>query len=164
MNRRQFIISSLGTVALPLYFSRTFGDSDMPATSNKIERIVKTDEEWKAILTPEQYDILRDEGTERPHSSPLNHEKRKGTYVCAGCELPLFTSAMKYDSGTGWPSFFTTIAGAVETKRDWKLILPRTEYHCARCGGHQGHVFDDGPEPTGQRWCNNGLALNFIPD
>ena len=136
----------------------------MPATSNKIERIVKTDEEWKAILTPEQYDILRDEGTERPHSSPLNHEKRKGTYVCAGCELPLFTSAMKYDSGTGWPSFFTTIAGAVETKRDWKLILPRTEYHCARCGGHQGHVFDDGPEPTGQRWCNNGLALNFIPD
>ena len=164
MNRRQFIISSLGTVAFPLYFSRTFGDSDMPATSNKIERIVKTDEEWKAILTPEQYDILRDEGTERPHSSPLNHEKRKGTYVCAGCELPLFTSAMKYDSGTGWPSFFTTIAGAVETKRDWKLILPRTEYHCARCGGHQGHVFDDGPEPTGQRWCNNGLALNFIPD
>ena len=135
----------------------------MPTSSGKIEKIIKTDEEWRAILTPEQYDILRDEGTESPHSSPLNHEKRKGTYVCAGCALPLFASEMKYDSGTGWPSFFTTLAGAVETKRDWKLILPRTEYHCARCGGHQGHVFDDGPQPTGQRWCNNGLALNFIP-
>ena len=164
MKRRQFIITSLGAMALPLYITRTFGDSDMPTSSGKIEKIVKTDEEWRAILTPEQYDILRDEGTESPHSSPLNHEKRKGTYVCAGCALPLFTSEMKYDSGTGWPSFFTTLAGAVETKRDWKLILPRTEYHCARCGGHQGHVFDDGPQPTGQRWCNNGLALNFIPD
>jgi len=163
MNRRQFIIGSLGLTALPLIVSRTFGDSDMPTTNSKIEKIVKSNEEWKKILTPEQYNVLREEDTEKPNSSPLNHEKRKGTYVCAGCELPLFTSDMKYDSGTGWPSFFTTIAGAVETKRDWKLILPRTEYHCARCGGHQGHVFDDGPEPTGQRWCNNGVALKFIP-
>ena len=163
MNRRQFIIGSLGLTALPLVLSRTFGDTDMPPSNGKIKKIVKSDEEWKSILTPEQYAVLREEDTEKPHSSPLNHEKRKGTYVCAGCALPLFASDMKYDSGTGWPSFFTTIAGAVETKRDWKMIFPRTEYHCARCGGHQGHVFDDGPEPTGQRWCNNGVALKFIP-
>jgi len=119
--------------------------------------------EWKKKLTPEQYNILREEGTERPGSSPLNQEKRAGVFVCAGCALPLFTSEMKYDSGTGWPSFFTTIPGAFDTKRDFKLILPRTEYHCVRCGGHQGHVFGDGPPPTGQRWCNNGVALRFIP-
>jgi peptide-methionine (R)-S-oxide reductase len=107
---------------------------------------------------------LRDEGTEPAGSSPLDKEYRKGEYRCAGCDLPLFTSEMKYDSGTGWPSFFQHIAGHVQTKRDFKLIWPRTEYHCARCGGHQGHVFDDGPKPTGQRWCNNGLALVFIAD
>jgi len=163
MNRRHFILGSLGLTVLPLIISRTFGDSDMPAGSGKIDKIVKTEEEWRAILTPDEFHILREEETEEAHSSPLNDEKRKGTYVCAGCALPLFTSDMKYDSGTGWPSFYTTLAGAVETKRDWKMIIPRTEYHCARCGGHQGHVFDDGPEPTGQRWCNNGLALDFIP-
>ena len=129
----------------------------------KIEKIQKTDEEWRKILTPEQYKVLRREGTERPFSSPLNEEKRKGTYACAGCELPLFTSDMKFDSGTGWPSFFTSIEGHLETKTDYKLIFPRTEYHCARCEGHQGHVFKDGPPPTGQRWCNNGVALKFIP-
>jgi peptide-methionine (R)-S-oxide reductase len=119
--------------------------------------------EWKKTLEPAQYDVLREEGTERPFTSPLNDEKRSGVFVCAGCKLPIFTSAMKYDSGTGWPSFFTTIPGAVATKTDYKLIWPRTEYHCVRCGGHQGHVFDDGPPPTGQRWCNNGVALRFIP-
>ena len=132
--------------------------------ADKIEKIQKSNAEWKKILTPEQYYVLREEGTERPFSSPLNNEKRKGLYVCAGCGLPLFTSEMKFDSGTGWPSFFTSIEGHLETKRDFKLIFPRTEYHCARCGGHQGHVFDDGPPPTGQRWCNNGVALKFIPD
>ncbi len=115
-------------------------------------------------MTPEQFHILREEGTEPPFSSPLNKEYRRGTYVCAGCDQPLFTSEMKFDSGTGWPSFFEAIPGAVATKTDFKLIWPRTEYHCARCGGHQGHVFDDGPKPTGKRWCNNGLALKFIPD
>ena len=135
----------------------------MPTTSGTIEKIIKSNKEWKRILTPEQYDIVRDEGTEKAHSSALNHEQRRGTYICAACELPLFTSDMKYESGTGWPSFYTTLPGAVETKRDWKLIIPRTEYHCARCGGHQVHVFDDGPQPTGQRWCNNGLALKFTP-
>lgn len=132
-------------------------------STNKIEKIIKTDAEWKKLLTPEQYEILRREGTESSFSSDLNDEKRDGTFVCAGCELPLFSSEMKFDSGTGWPSFFTTIDGAVETKRDFIFLIPRTEYHCARCGGHQGHVFKDGPQPTGQRWCNNGLALKFIP-
>ncbi len=119
--------------------------------------------EWKKILAPAAYHVLREEGTERAGTSLLNHEKRPGVFVCAGCSLPLFTSAMKYDSGTGWPSFFTTIPGAFARKTDYKLLLPRNEYHCARCGGHHGHIFDDGPPPTHQRWCNNGIALRFIP-
>jgi peptide-methionine (R)-S-oxide reductase len=121
-----------------------------------------SDEQWRKRLTPEQYHILRDEGTERPGSSPLNAEKRKGTYVCAGCELPLFKSETKYESGTGWPSFYDFIPGSLGTKTDFKILYPRTEYHCIRCGGHQGHVFDDGPRPTGKRYCNNGLALKFV--
>ena len=129
-----------------------------------LEKIERLDSEWKRLLTPQQYYILREEGTEPPGSSPLDKEYRKGEYRCAGCDLLLFTSEMKYDSGTGWPSFFDKVEGHLETKRDFKLIWPRTEYHCARCGGHQGHVFDDGPKPTGQRWCNNGLALRFVPD
>ena len=107
--------------------------------------------------------MLRNEGTEPPGSSPLNFEKRAGSFHCAGCDLELFTSEMKYDSGTGWPSFFDVIPGRVGTRSDWKLVIPRTEYHCARCGGHQGHVFDDGPKPTGLRYCNNGLALTYKP-
>ncbi|MBX3661120.1 MAG: peptide-methionine (R)-S-oxide reductase MsrB [Burkholderiales bacterium] len=120
-------------------------------------------EQWRKRLDPVQYKILREEGTERAGTSPLNAEKRAGIYACAGCDLPLFTSEMKYESGTGWPSFFTTIPGVFGTKKDYLLILPRTEYHCIRCGGHHGHVFDDGPPPTRQRWCNNGVALKFIP-
>ena len=127
------------------------------------EPVKKSKEEWKKILTDAQYGVLREEDTERPFSSPLNDEKRPGVFVCAGCSLPLFTSQMKFDSGTGWPSFFTAIPDHLGTKKDLLLILPRTEYHCARCGGHQGHVFDDGPPPTGERWCNNGVALRFIP-
>ena len=127
------------------------------------ERIEKSEAEWKAVLTPAQFNVLRQEGTERPFSSPLNDEKRPGVFVCAGCALPLFTSRMKFDSGTGWPSFFTAIPAHLDRKQDFKLIVPRTEYHCVRCGGHHGHVFDDGPPPTGQRWCNNGVALRFIP-
>jgi peptide-methionine (R)-S-oxide reductase len=120
-------------------------------------------DQWRKRLNAAQFDVLREEGTERPGSSPLNDEKRPGIFACAGCDLPLFTSEMKYESGTGWPSFFTTIPGVFGTTTDYKLILPRTEYHCIRCGGHHGHVFDDGPQPTGQRWCNNGVALKFNP-
>ena len=126
------------------------------------EPIRKAPAEWRTQLDTEAYFVLFEEGTEKPFSSPLNDEKRSGVYVCAACSLPLFTSAMKYDSGTGWPSFFTHIRGHLDTKTDFKLIWPRTEYHCVRCGGHQGHVFDDGPAPTGQRWCNNGVALRFL--
>lgn len=120
-------------------------------------------EEWRKRLDPNQFNVLREEGTERPGTSPLNDEKRPGVFTCVGCNLPLFTSEMKYESGTGWPSFFTTIPGVFGTKTDYKLILPRTEYHCIRCGGHHGHLFEDGPPPTRQRWCNNGIALRFIP-
>lgn len=125
--------------------------------------IEKTPQEWRELVGEPAYKILFEEATERPWTSPLNDEKREGTYVCAACNQPLFLSATKFDSGTGWPSFYQPIEGSTGTKKDWKLLFPRTEYHCARCGGHQGHVFNDGPEPTGQRWCNNGLALKFVP-
>jgi peptide-methionine (R)-S-oxide reductase len=125
--------------------------------------VTKSDAEWKQLLTPAQFNVLRQEGTERPFSSPLNAEKRAGVFVCAGCALPLFSSLMKFDSGTGWPSFFTLIPGSLATKEDFQLIVPRTEYHCVRCAGHHGHIFDDGPAPTGLRYCNNGVALRFIP-
>jgi peptide-methionine (R)-S-oxide reductase len=121
-------------------------------------------DEWKKRLPAESYKVMREEGTERAGSSPLNAEKRAGIFACAGCGLPVFTSEMKFESGTGWPSFFTTIPGAFEMKKDFYLIYPRTEYHCIRCGGHHGHVFDDGPPPTHLRYCINGVAMNFQPE
>ncbi|MBD0320874.1 MAG: peptide-methionine (R)-S-oxide reductase MsrB [Gemmatimonadetes bacterium] len=133
------------------------------ATQQDFTKLDRPHAEWRKELTPEQYAVLFQEGTERAFTSPLNDEKRAGTFVCAACGLPLFQSSTKFDSGTGWPSFFDPIPGHVETKRDFKMIWPRTEYHCARCGGHQGHVFNDGPQPTGQRYCNNGVALRFEP-
>jgi len=121
------------------------------------------DGEWKKRLSPAAYRVLRKADTERAGTSPLNREKRKGTYVCAGCDLPLFKSAWKYESSTGWPSFWQVMKPNIGTKRDLVLLIPRIEYHCARCGGHQGHVFEDGPQPTGLRYCNNGVALKFVP-
>ena len=122
-----------------------------------------TEAQWKARLAPDSFEVLRHEATERPGTSPLNAEHRPGTFACAGCALPLFKSAWKFDSGTGWPSFYTAIKGALAKKTDFRIGVPRTEYHCARCLGHQGHVFNDGPAPTGLRYCNNGVALSFIP-
>ena len=129
-----------------------------------MNKLSKTKDAWRRALEPDRYNILFEESTERAGSSPLNDEKRDGTFICAACNNPLFDSSGKFDSGTGWPSFFRPLAeDHIETKRDFKLILPRTEYHCARCGGHQGHVFNDGPAPTGLRYCNNGLAVRFVP-
>jgi peptide-methionine (R)-S-oxide reductase len=165
MTRRQWLglLSSLGLTSATLQAAQS-APADTRAALPRIEPLLLSDAQWRQRLTPAQYHVLREEGTERAGTSPLNAEKRKGHYHCAGCDLPLFSSDMKYESGTGWPSFFTTLAGAVQTKRDFHLVLPRTEYHCARCGGHHGHVFNDGPKPTGLRYCNNGVALKFVPE
>ena len=154
MTRRP-ILAFLSTLGLAPKVSNAQGGP-------KVEPLRVSDADWKKRLTANQYAVLRQEGTERAGTSPLNEEKRKGVFHCAGCELALFASETKFESGTGWPSFYQSLPGAVVTKTDFKLILPRTEYHCARCEGHQGHVFDDGPRPTGKRYCNNGVALKFV--
>ena len=156
MNRRQLLIGASGLLVSSLLPAFAKGNA-------RVAPLVKSKPEWKALLPPDRYAILFEAGTEPAGSSPLDREKRAGAFICAACYLPLFDSATKYDSGTGWPSFYDYLPGALLTETDFKLIWPRTEYHCARCGGHQGHVFDDGPKPTGLRYCNNGLALQFVP-
>ncbi len=169
MKRRSLIRGAgglIGASLLPVAFAQVGRpESDSEAGESTMPINQPTIEEWQRLLPPERFEILFREKTERAWSSPLNDEKRAGTYVCAACYSPLFTSSDKFDSGTGWPSFTRPISPeAIATRRDFKLIWPRTEYHCATCGGHQGHVFDDGPAPTGQRWCNNGLALEFVAE
>ena len=164
LTRRQLGLGAAAAIGATTYARMQSNANATETVMSDIDWANLTKAEWKERLTEEQFYVLRKEGTERPWTSGLNDEKRAGTYACAGCELPLFKAEMKFDSGTGWPSFFTTIDGSVDTKKDFKLIVPRTEYHCSRCGGHQGHVFKDGPRPTGLRYCNNGVALTFIPD
>ena len=133
------------------------------AKAGRTFEVTKTETEWRKLLSPAAFKVLREEGTERPFTSPLNHEKRKGTFACSGCELPLFSSETKFESGTGWPSFYRPLENAIGTTEDRSLLMLRTEVHCRRCGGHQGHVFEDGPQPTGLRYCINGVSLKFIP-
>jgi peptide-methionine (R)-S-oxide reductase len=157
MNRRRFFSNIVGLClagALPAFAREV----------TAMTPLAKPKSAWKALLPADRYGVLFEEDTERPFSSAFNKEKRKGKFICAACFLPLFDSAQKFDSGTGWPSFWDTLPGAVGTRQDFRLVWPRTEYHCARCGGHQGHVFNDGPKPTGLRYCNNGLALDFVPE
>ena len=159
MHRRSFLWSALA--ALPATITGCAAGAEAPPLSRF--EITKAEAEWRRTLSPAQFRVLRDHGTERPGSSPLDGEHRAGTFRCAGCELPLFASAAKFDSGTGWPSFSAPIAGAVGTSVDRSLFDVRTEVHCRRCGRHLGHVFDDGPAPTGQRYCMNGVAMTFAP-
>ncbi|KAA0968538.1 peptide-methionine (R)-S-oxide reductase MsrB [Aureimonas fodinaquatilis] len=154
LQRRQFLMAAAALSLLPV--SRGFAQSENFS-------VTMTDAEWRAKLTPDQFAVLRQEATERPFSSQLNASKRRGVYHCAGCDTAVYSSTAKYDSGTGWPSFYEAIDGSVGTRTDYRIVVPRTEVHCATCGGHLGHIFDDGPPPTGKRHCINGIALNFSP-
>ncbi|WP_430446536.1 MAG: peptide-methionine (R)-S-oxide reductase MsrB [Pseudomonas piscis] len=165
-SRRQFLLASggLGVAALALEVLPRLGGVDAlvaPALADEVFEVSHSDAEWRSLLSPQQYQVLLEEGTERAYSSPLNDEHRAGTFACAGCALALFSSTTKFDSHTGWPSFWAPLEHAVAQRSDRSLGMQRTEVHCRRCGGHLGHVFDDGPAPTGLRYCMNGLAMNF---
>jgi peptide-methionine (R)-S-oxide reductase len=159
ITKRGFLATAAAALGVPLVAACAAKSTDAPPETFEV---MKSPEEWRKTLTPEQYAVLREESTEASGSSPLNKEPRRGTYACAGCDLPVYKSDKKFESGTGWPSFTAPIAGAVRTKEDRGIFMTRTEVHCRRCGGHLGHVFDDGPPPTGQRYCMNGVAMKFI--
>jgi peptide-methionine (R)-S-oxide reductase len=161
MKRRYWLAIGLGVASVPPLLRYLSEGTTLSAEAGSGFEITKSEKEWRRILTPQQFKVLRLEGTEAPGSHPLNHEYGKGRYSCAGCDLPLFNSETKFDSGTGWPSFYAPIAGAVAQRTDDKFLLGRTEVHCRRCGGHLGHVFEDGPKPTGLRYCINGVSLKF---
>lgn len=163
MKRRNFLFGSAGALALLGGGGLAFRGGRGGAAMAETFEITKTEEEWRAILTDQQFAVLREEATERAFTSPLNDEKRAGLFHCAGCDLPVYSSEVKYDSGTGWPSFWEALPDAIGTKEDNSLFMTRTECHCRRCGGHLGHIFDDGPEPTGKRHCINGVAMTFKP-
>jgi peptide-methionine (R)-S-oxide reductase len=165
VTRRSILLGTAGVTAAAaagLGAAAKWWNSRATAADGHFE-VTKTPEEWRKILTPAQYAVLREADTERPFTSPLNNEHRKGTFVCAGCDLPLFASETKFNSGTGWPSFYAPIGDNVAQSKDWSFGMLREEVHCRRCGGHLGHVFNDGPKPTGLRYCINGVALKFIP-
>jgi peptide-methionine (R)-S-oxide reductase len=160
---RRNLLRGVGVAAVAAVAGRVLWQGHPAKAAEQHFEVTHTDAEWRRLLTPQQYNILRQEGTEPPWSSPLLKEHRAGTFVCAGCALPLFSSKTKFESGTGWPSFWQPLPDAVATRDDSTLGMERTEVHCRRCGGHLGHVFDDGPKPTGLRYCMDGLALNFLP-
>jgi peptide-methionine (R)-S-oxide reductase len=162
MNRRYFLEASAVIIGTTILTRNNWGSDNMTSAKNQFA-ITKSEEEWRSILTPEQFQVLRKHGTERAFTSPLDKQYNDGTFVCAGCGQPLFKSETKFNSGTGWPSFYQPIEGAIATTVDRSFFMTRTEVHCSRCGGHLGHVFNDGPAPTGQRYCMNGVALNFEP-
>lgn len=162
--KRRYLLEAGTAILATAWLTRSCSSNEtLMASTNPTFEVTKTEAEWRAILTPEQFNVLRKHGTERAGTSPLDKQYGKGVYHCSGCDLPLFSSDTKFNSGTGWPSFYQSLENAIATSTDRAFFMTRTEVHCRRCGGHLGHVFDDGPAPTGKRYCMNGVSLKFVP-